>query len=165
MATLYDLTDTMKHLLDLAQSGEIEQETIDATIESMDLKSDVENKIESYVIVMDELKAQSKRIKAEEQRLAKRRKSIEKNEKRMKETLLDQMKLIDMPKVKTDKFTIWYQNNPESLLVNDESNIPKRFYNEQAPRLDRKALLNELRASDEEIDGVEIRQTEGIRYR
>lgn len=28
MATLYELTGTMKHLLDLAQSGEVEQETI-----------------------------------------------------------------------------------------------------------------------------------------
>lgn len=165
MSTLYELTGTMKHLLDLAQSGEIEQETIDATIESMDLKTDVENKIESYVIVMDELKAQSKRIKDEEKRLAERRRSIEKNEKRMKDTLLDQMKLIDIPKIKTDKYTIWYQNNPMSLLVNDESNIPKRFYNEQKPKLDKKALLNELKASDEEIDGVEIRQTEGVRYR
>ena len=165
MTTLYELTATLRHLLDLAQSGEVEQATIDATIESMDLKTDVEKKIEGYVIVMDELKAQAKRIKAEEERLAGRRRSIEKNEKRMKDTLLDQMKLLETPKVKTDKYTIWYQNNPESIRVSDETKIPKRFFKEQKPKLDRRALLDELKATDEEIEGVEVTQTEGVRYR
>jgi len=165
MATLYDLTDTMKQLLNMAQSGEVEQETIDATIESMDLETDIENKIESYIIVMDELKASSARIQDEIKRLRGRKTTQDKNLKRLKDTLLDQMKLLETPKVKTDKYTIWYQNNPESVRVSDETKIPKRFFKEQKPKLDRRALLDELKATEEEIEGVEVTQTEGVRYR
>ena len=96
MSTLYELTETMKHLLDLAQSGEVEQEVIDATIESMDLTNDIERKIEGYAIVMDELKASNERIRNEEKRLAHRRRVQQNNYDRMRETLLDQMKLLQL---------------------------------------------------------------------
>jgi len=155
----------MKHLLDLAQSGEVEQETIDATIESMDLKTDVENKIEGYAIVMDELKASSERIQNEERRLKKRRDVQMNNYNRMRDTLLDQMKLLNLDRVKTDKYTVSIRNNPVKITVRDESNIPKSFYDEQLPKLNRKKLKEHLVNTGEEVEGIELTQDESLQIR
>ena len=165
MATLYELTDTMKHLLDLAQSGDVDQETIDDTIESMDLTTDIERKIEGYAIVMDELKASNERIRNEEKRLADRRRVQQNNYNRMRETLLDRMKLLKLDKVKTDKYTVSIRQNPVKVVVSDESNIPKDFFIEQRPKVDRKKLKEHLENTGEELEGVELRQEESLQIR
>lgn len=165
MSTLYELTETMKHLLDLAQSGEVDQETIDATIESMDLTNDIERKIEGYAIVMDELKASNERIRNEEKRLAQRRRVQQNNYDRMRETLLDQMKLLELDRVKTDKYTVSVRQNPVKVVVSDESNIPKDFFIEQRPRVDRKKLKERLESTGEELEGVELIQEESLQIR
>lgn len=163
--TIYDLTQPFEMLLNLMQSGDIDEETYQDTIASLDL-SDIENKVDSYIYVMDELKASSERIKSEEKRLADRRKSQEKNLKKLKETLLDVMKVTSKEKLKTDKYTVWTQNSPVSIQIKDEENIPKQFYEEQAPKLNKKALKDYLiEHENEEIEGVELSQSEGIRYR
>ena len=165
MATLYELTDTMKHLLDLAQSGDVDQETIDNTIESMDLTNDIERKIEGYAIVMDELKASNERIRNEERRLAQRRRVQQNNYDRMRETLLDQMKLLQLDRVKTDKYTVSVRQNPVKVIVRDDSNIPKDFFVEQRPKLDRKKLKEYLESTNEEVEGVELTQEESLQIR
>lgn len=165
MATLYELTDTMKHLLDLAQSGEVDQQTIDETIESMDLRTDVEGKIESYAIVMDELKASNDRIQNEIKRLQTRKRVQENNYNRMRETLLDRMKLLELDRVKTDKYTVSIRQNPVKINVIDESNIPKSFYDEQLPKLNRTKLKNHLLETGEELEGIELTQGESLQIR
>ena len=165
MSTLYELTETMKHLLDLAQSGEIEQEVISATIESMDLTNDIERKIEGYAIVMDELKASNERIRNEEKRLAHRRRVQQNNYDRMRETLLDQMKSLQLDRVKTDKYTVSVRQNPVKVVVNDESNIPKDFFIEQRPKVDRKKLKEYLENTGEELEGVTLAQEESLQIR
>ena len=57
------------------------------------------------------------------------------------------------------------QKNPPSVNVVDASKIPKRFLIQQEPAIDKKAMLTEFRNTGEEIDGVEITQTEGVRFR
>ena len=165
MSTLYKLTATMKHLLDLVQSGEVDQETIEDTIESMDLTTDIERKIDGYAYVMDELKASNERIRNEEKRLAQRRRVQQNNYDRMRETLLDQMKLLEMDRVKTDKYTVSVRKNPVKVVVSDESNIPKDFFVEQRPKVDRKKLKEHLESSGEHLDGVELTQEESLQIR
>ena len=165
MTTLYKLTDTMKYLLDLAQTGEVDQETIDATIESMDLTTDIESKIDGYAYVMDELKASNDRIQDEIKRLQARKRVQMNNYTRMRETLLDTFKLLKLDKVKTDKYTVSVRRNPIKMIVRDESNIPKRFYEEQAPRLNKSELKEYLKNSDEDLEGVELTQEESLQIR
>lgn len=165
MATLYELSAQAKRLLDLLESGEIDEEVYQDTISAMNLEEDLEDKIDDYIYVIDEIDAQAKRIKDEEKRLADRRRSVEKNSKRMKDTLTETMIDIKQPKTTTLLHTVWTQNNPPRLIVHDETNIPKKFYIERAPELDRRKLLDYLKKTGETIDGVEVEQTKGVRYR
>ncbi len=166
MRTLYEITGELRELLELAQEAEIEEEVIMNTIESMGLDVDLEQKVENYWYVIDELEASNKRIKEEEDRLKARRATQENNIKRMKDTLTGALEFIGVEKIKTDKSTIWIQNNPHGLEVKDISKIPKQFFIEQEPKLNSRELINYLKGNpDEKVDGVELRQTRGIRRR
>lgn len=166
MKTLYEISNEYKELLDLMQSAEVDEETIQDTIESTGLKDDFRNKIDGYLYVIDDLEASNKRIKKEEDRLAERRKMQEKNIRKMKDMLTDTMQLLDIQKERTDRYTVWVQNNPIKLSIKDEQFIPKEFYEEQQPKLNRKMLTDYLKENeDKSIKGVELTQTKGMRKR
>lgn len=164
MKTLYDISNEYKELLDLMQSAEVDEETIQDTIESTGLKDDFRNKIDGYLYVIDDLEASNDRIKNEEKRLAERRRMQEKNIRKMKDMLTDTMQLLDIQKERTDRYTVWVQNNPVKLNIEDEQFIPKEFYEEQQPKLNRKKLTEYIKEG-KEIKGVELTQSKGIRKR
>ena len=166
MKTLYDIAEEYRELLDLMQSAEVDEETIQDTIEATGLKDDFRNKVDGYLYVIDDLEASNKRIKNEENRLAERRRMQERNAKKMKDMLTDTMQLLDIQKERTDKYTVWVQNNPIKLKIEDEQFIPKEFYEEQQPKLNRKKLTDYLKENeDKSIKGVELTQTKGVRKR
>ena len=166
MKTLYDIAEEYRELLDLMQSAEVDEETIQDTIEATGLKDDFRNKVDGYLYVIDDLEASNKRIKNEENRLAERRRMQEKNIRKMKDMLTDTMQLLDIQKERTDRYTVWVQNNPIKLSIKDEQFIPKEFYEEQQPKLNRKMLTDYLKENeDKSIKGVELTQTKGMRKR
>lgn len=155
---IYELTQSYQQIMEMIEEG---QEGLEDTLES--LNDAIEDKAVGYAKVMRNLEAQASAIKEEEKRLSERRKSLENNVKRMKESLQENMIHNDMKKIKTDLFTFNIQKNPPSLNIENEELIPKRFYEEQLPKLNRKELLKELKESD--IPGVEIKQGESLRIR
>lgn len=166
MRTLYDIADEYKELLDLLQSTDADEEVIQTTIESTGLKDDFGDKVDNYLYVIDELEAVSKRIRGEEKRLADRRRMQERNAKKMKDALTDTMKLLNIQKEKTDRYTVWIQNNPISINIKEETFIPVEFYEEQKPRLNRTKLKDYLKSNEDvSIKGVELTQSEGVRKR
>ena len=166
MRTLYKITGELRELLELAQEAELDEEAITDIIETMGLDVDLEQKVENYWYVIDELEASNKRIKEEENRLKARRATQENNIKRMKQTLTGALEVIGVEKIKTDKSTIWIQNNPIGLEVKDITKIPRQFFTEQEPKLNSRELINYLKENpDEDFDGAELRQTRGIRRR
>ena len=166
MRTLYEITEELRALLDKAQEIDLDEKVIQNTIESMGLDKDLEQKVENYWYVIDELEASNKRIREEEERLQARRTTQENNIKRMKDTLTGALEFAGVEKIKTDKSTIWIQNNPIGLAIRDESKIPKRFYIDQDPKLNKRELIDYLKENpDEDFDGAELKQTRGIRRR
>lgn len=166
MATLYNITNEYKDLLDQMQSAEVDEETIQDTIESTGLKDDFKNKIDDYLYVIDELEASNKRINDEIKRLRERVAAQRKNAQRMKDTLTDTMKLLEIQKTRTDKYTVWVQKNPIKLNIQDDSFIPAEFYEEQEPKLNRKKLTDYLKEDEtRKIKGIELTQSEGMRKR
>lgn len=166
MKTLYEITGEWKELLDLMQSAEVGEETIQDTIESTGLKDDFKNKIDNYLFVIDELEASNKRITDEVKRLNERKSAQAKNIRRMKDTLTDTMDLLGIQKERTDKFTVWVQNNPIRLQIEDDSFIPNEFYEEQEPKLNRNKLIVYLKEDESrQIKGLSLTQSRGIRKR
>ena len=159
MATIYELQGAYAQVQQLIVEG---AEGLEETLES--IEGAIEDKLESYAMVIRNIESDVEGLKAEEKRLADRRRVMENGIKRMKGNMQDAMSSTGEKKIKGEKFTFTIQKNPPSLKVLDESIIPKEFFVEVAPSLDKKAVMERLKAN-EEIPGAQISQGESLRIR
>lgn len=166
---LYELSNNYQRLLDLLESVDVtsDPEYAQAMKDTLDSVNDAfEDKVEGYVMVANQLNHDIKMVKEEIDRLADKRRALQNNLDKLKEALTEEMEGTGKTKIKTPRFSIWVQNNPESLQVKDESHIPSEYFIEQEPKLDKRELLKYLKLNrDESLEGVEIVQTRGVRYR
>lgn len=161
MATLYEITDSLKLIQSLIEEGADEEVFAEAIAKN---EMDLADKLEGYAMVMKNIESDIDGFKAEEKRLAERRKSMESKIKRMKEAMHDAMSSTGEKKIQGEKFTFTVQKNPPSLKVMDDKLIPGHFFEQQEPQLNKKALMDELKAGNE-IAGAEISEGESLRIR
>ena len=150
---LYELTQNYLNLQELLENPEIPAEMIETAL--------IEDKAENIAKLIKTLEADVSGFKAEEKRLADRRKSLENRVTGLKNYIDNSMKVTGKNKFKGQLFSFSIQKNPPSLNVEDEKLIPEEYWIEQAPVLDKKTLLAALK-SGEEIPGVSIKQTESL---
>lgn len=161
MSTLFNLTDNYKQVYDLiAEQGD--EQALNDTLES--INDALEDKADGYVSVIKSLESDNKAIDDEIKRLQQRKTTNKNGIDRLKESLKESMKSTGKTKFKTALNSYNIQNNPPSLNVIEEKHIPSDFWLSQAPKLDKKALLKHIKENDD-VDGVEIKQTQSLRVR
>jgi predicted DNA-binding protein YlxM (UPF0122 family) len=164
--TLYELTSDYLNLLELAEDPDIDEQAFMDTLEG--IEGALEDKADGYAKVMRMLDGDAVTIKAEEDRLSTRRKTIENRIKRMKQSLQGMMELTGKTKFKTQLFSFNVQNNPASVVMDesDVANIPERFLKYKDPEIDRKAIKDAIKAGDEDaMDIAHLEQTRGLRIK
>ena len=164
--TLYDLTNDYMELLQMAEDPDIDEQAFLDTLEG--IEGALEDKADGYAKVMRMLETDTKGIKAEEDRLSARRKTIEGNVSRMKSALQYAMEATGKTKFKTQLFSFNVQNNPASVVMDesDIENIPERFLKYKDPDIDRKAIKDAIKAGDEDAMAIaHMEQTKGLRIR
>ena len=144
MATMYELTSDYLEVLELASNPDIDPQAITDTLEA--INAEIEIKAENTAKVMRELEGMAAVLKAEEQRMNARRKSIENNVERIKAGLYNAMKATNKTKFRTELFSFNIQKNPAKLVIDDESKIPKKYYVPQPAKLDTAKLRDDLKA-------------------
>ena len=157
---LYELAQNYAQLLETAE--EMESDALVDTLES--LQDAIEEKAENIAKLVKNLEADVKIIKEEEQRLAERRRAIEVKIERLKAYLQKQLETAGIEKVKRPTITVAIQSNPPSVDVIDEKVIPSDFLIPQAPKVDKRSILERLKKG-EAIPGVTLKQTKGVRIR
>lgn len=165
MATLYELTDEYRQLLDLASDPEVDPEVLADTMEA--IGGEIEIKADGYARVMRQLEADADAIKAEEARLSARRKSLENNIRRMKDALQAAMIATDKKKFKTELFSFGIQKNPVRLVIDKEStdHAPADYIIIQAPIWNKAKLKEDLKAG-KDVEGIaHLEQSESLRIR
>ena len=165
MARLYELTDEYVSLIASYEDAETEQEREDILQKILDCGDDIAAKAENYAKFVKNEEADAKALATEIARLQEKKRVAENAVKRTKEYLLMAMEVAGATEIQTSIGKWRIQNNPPSVNVVDASKIPERFLIQQEPAIDKKAMLTEFRNTGEEIDGVEITQTEGVRFR
>lgn len=145
----------------------VEDETLDMDVIE-DCLASVEGAIEvkaaNIVHFIKALDADADIIKAEEKRLAERRKALENKRDRIKQYLQYQMELAGLDKIKTPTVTLAIQSNPPSVKIVSEEGIPKKYLIPQAPTVDKKGILAALKAG-EEVVGCELSVGKSLRIR
>ncbi|SDI40422.1 siphovirus Gp157 family protein [Dolosicoccus paucivorans] len=160
--TLYDMSHDYQELLSMMEEGGVSPEVIADTLDS--IREPMAIKAENIVKIIQHLNNNNEIIKKEIDRLRSKQQANAKRADDLKQYLRDSLDLLEDPRVKTPLFSVWVQNNPPRLVVNKEDNIPDDFYEPQAPKLNRQALKEAIEEGNE-IEGVEIQQSRGVRFR
>lgn len=161
MSNLFELKDSYQQVYDLIAEQEDEQILKDTLASINDA---IEDKADGYVAVIKSLEADNNAIDEEIKRLRQRKTSNQNGVKRLKESLQEVMEQTGKEKFKTALNSYSIANNPPNLDVTDESLIPKQYYVEQEPKLDKKELLKAVK-DGLELNGVELKQSRSLRVR
>lgn len=163
--TLYELTTEYMELLAMLEDPDVDDELIADTLEGID--GELEVKADGYARVMRQMDADAKAIKAEEERLANRRKSLENRAANLKSRLQQMMEITGKVKFKTELFSFGIQKNPAAVVIDEQyiENIPEEYLIRQDPKIDRAKLKEDLKAG-KDLDGIaHLEQTESLRIR
>lgn len=164
---LYELTNDYLDFIEAVENGEIPEEAIADTLES--IKACIEDKADSIACLLKNLDADIVAIKAEEARLAERRKTKEKTHERIKQYLSETLQFAGIDKIETarnkitfrksesveidsDVFIAWAQKNRDDLLKYS------------APTADKTAIKRVLKDGIE-IVGAELRINNNIQIK
>lgn len=159
MSTLYQLTDQWVQVSDLLQSGEYDEQTLKDTLEAIQVS--LEEKVDGYAAVIKNFDAENVAIDLEIKRLQERKRINVNAISRLKENLMYSLEQTGQKKIKTALNTATIRNNAASLDVTSEDNIPKEFYIEQDPKLDKHELLRYVKENGE-FDGVKIKHSQSL---
>ena len=160
MATLYELTGEFEALMQMAEEQGLTQKDIEDTLEGIEYE--IEEKAESYARVIRSLEEDANGLGNEIKRLTDKKNTINNNIRSMKKNLEKTMVETGKRKFKTKLFSFRIQANPPSAKIEDESKIPEIYLIPQQPKIDKKALLKDLKAG-QEVEGVRLVQTESLR--
>lgn len=128
MSSLYELTADWLTLYNMIDDPEDwDEDTLIDTLEGID--GEIEIKAEGYAKVIKNLAAEAEALKAEEERLYKRRKVKENAISRMKASLQASMEATGKTKFKTELFSFNIQANAPALVLDvmEPTDVPKAY--------------------------------------
>lgn len=161
MAKLYEIVGEFKELLEMASEENMDQKLISDTLESIEFE--FEEKADGYAKVVKMLEGDVEAIDKEIKRLTEKKNTIKNNISGIKKNLENAMLATGKTKFKTLLFGYGIQKNPASVSIDDETQIPKEYWIEQEPKLDKKSLAAYLK--ENEVSWAHLTQTESLRIR
>lgn len=159
---LYELTEQYNTVYNMALDEDADMISVQDTLEG--LEGEIEDKAENIAKLLRGIDADVVALKAEEDRLYKKRAALESKHKGIKLYLESQMMAIGKDKIKGTVFTLSIQNNVPSLNISEDAKIPKMYYIKQDPQLDKRLLLSDVKEG-KKIKGVELKQSKSLRIR
>lgn len=152
---LYELKEDYLKVLELIESGE---DGLDDTLESISDTIDV--KADGYVRIVRNLEGNVNTLKTEIERLSSRKKHMENNIDRLRESLKNAMIETGKEKIKTELFNIRVGKETESIEVIDQSLLPKDCVRTKVEP-DKIAIKDALK-NGQAIQGIKIIKKRGI---
>jgi chromosome segregation ATPase len=156
MASLYDLTGDYAKFAEYMEQVELEPEMQEALEDALNnLGEDIEIKLENYAKIIKNFESDIAGLKAEEERLAKKRKAMENSIKNMKQRMTEAMIRTGKVDIKGELFKFKVQANPPAVVmdVNYIEDVPEKYLIAQDPKIDKKKLAEDLKAGVE-LEGV-----------
>lgn len=159
MATLYELMESEKQLIELFTDDEIDDQTLNDTIEGLDIGG----KLEDYCMVIRQLEADAKAYIEESTYFSNKARKASNGVKRMKNSILNYMQNTNKTKAEAGLFTI-STREIKAVNIYNETAIPIEYATPQPPKIDkasiRKALMN-----GETITGAELQINKSIQIK
>lgn len=165
MGSLYELSEQYKILEDMSYDPEVDEQAIRDTMEA--LWGEIEEKADGYAKIIAGMKYDIEALKAEEQRLNARRKTLEARSEWLKDNLEANMREIGKTKFKTELFSFSIQKNGglQPLVIDGLiEDIPGRFLVPQPPVPNSEAIRKLL--EEKQVDWAHLEpRGESLRIR
>ena len=152
---LYEISEDIRKLETLIDEAEFISWASDKEVNSEGLQEalteamaesqlDLSDKVSNIVKMLRSWEATAEAIKSEETRLAKRRTAINNKHKTLKSYLLVSLQKIDAPKLVLDIATVSRAKGRESVVIDDELDLPQGYYKTEAIVKPEKTALKKL---------------------
>ena len=164
MASLYELSAEYAGFLDAYANAQNEDEAAEILQSLVDIHGELTEKAENYVKVIKNVQSDVDGYKAEAKRLTAKAKAGENLIDRLKNAMLDAMKLTDTPVIQTSIGKWRLQPNPYKCVVTDWTKIPMEFRAPQPDKVDNAGLIKHYKATGEVFDGCEVTREIGVRF-
>lgn len=159
--TLYEIAQDFLALMQDIENGNIPEEAVKDTLECVELA--FEDKADNIACYIKNLNAEAAAIKAEEEKLAERRKSKEKEAERLQSYLADMLQRTGFDKVETARNKITFRKNPPKVVFADEkafidwavSNDKSYYLNYGKPTINKTNVKDAINGG-EAIPGAQI---------
>lgn len=165
MANIYELKQEFDTLWMILEDELADEEAITDAFQVA--TEDLAEKLENCCKYIKNTETEIAGLKAEEERLYARRKTKENAVKRLKELMKMAMNAAGEKKIVCGTFTTSLRNNAPSVVL-DEScieNIPQEYLRIKEPEVDRKKMLEDLKAG-KDLEGLaHLEVTSSIRIR
>lgn len=160
MTSLYDLVGELHDVLDEVQ-GDVSDPDVLAKVEGLELS--IEQKAEGCAKYLANLDASIEAYRAEEKRLAERRRVIENRLASIKDYLKANMIRLGARKLEVGVFTLTLADNPPRVVIDDEGEIPGEYI-VITPKPDLKGIAKALKAGAP-IRGAHLENGKSLRIR
>ena len=168
MASLYELSGEFVKWSEYMEQTELEPDMAEALKDALEnMAADIDFKLENYAKIIKNFESDIEGLKAEEARLAAKRKAKENAIKAMKERMTIAMQQTGKLDIKTPLFSFKVQKNTPSVVmdVNYIEDVPEKYLIPQDPKIDKKLLEADIEAG-EDLDGIaHIERSESVRIR
>jgi hypothetical protein len=140
----------------MLSEGEIPEDVYKDTVESLE----AENAIDDVVKAIRNKQADVEMFKAEADKFDEKAATAQKSVESLKKLLLDYMRATDQKKTETGLFTV-SRRSSKSCELTDETKIPEQYLIPQPAKINKKAILAELKEG-KEIAGARLKENESI---
>lgn len=159
---LYELTQAYENINNLMDDETMDTAVLETALQQ--IEADITAKCQNIAILMKGLEAEIDAHKAEEKRLAERRRALEGKRDWLKNYLATELDKVGLEKVKAGVFTVALQNNPPAVEITGQ--VPAEFVTiiPEQYQPDKKRIAEYLKAGNV-VDWAQLKQGKSLRIR
>lgn len=151
---LYEIEADYLRFMDMVENGEIPEDCIADTLES--IQAELEDKADNIACMIKNMIAETEAIKAEENNLATRRKSKEKQIEWYKQYLSNALQNSGYDKLETARNKITFRNSSKVNVANETAFIEWAKKNNESLLTYKEPTINKTAIKEAFADGVDI---------
>ena len=156
MPNLYELGGSYKALQEAMDRPDVTQDEIGALIAQLDeTRGELRDKVDALCRVLANIDGNATKFANEEQRLAKRRKSLENSRERIRNWIRASMDLLDVKKINTNVHSVTISPGQPKVVIVDESLVPEDYVRVKR-EIDKKAVMDAYKNDGEIVPGCDI---------
>lgn len=155
---LFNLNEQYEALRNQIDEG-IDPEVLKDTLESIEASIDI--KVDNTIGLIRSVEGDIETVDKEIKRLQTLKKQRENLKNKIKSYLQDMLEYRQLQNYRTSTNYIYKRRNAPSVHITNEKLIDKSYFIEQAPKLDKKALKEDIQ-NGADVHGAELRESESL---